>query len=163
MTKAELDWILALHAKWLRGEKDGVRANLSAANLSYANLSSADLRYANLSAAKNANVSLAVVSHLPKEGPFWAWKKCRNGVLVRIAIGANAKRSHGAGRKCRAEYVKVLEVIGADVGISLKDCNTEYRKGAIVRCDKWDEDRWNECSGGIHFFLTREEAEAFEL
>jgi len=30
-----------------------------------------------------------------------------------------------------------------------------------VRCDKWDDDRWNECSGGIHFFLTRAEAEAY--
>jgi hypothetical protein len=28
-----------------------------------------------------------------------------------------------------------------------------------VRCDKWNEDRWIECGGGIHFFLTRIEAE----
>ena len=26
---------------------------------------------------------------------------------------------------------------------------------------KWDEDRWNECANGIHFFITREEAEAY--
>jgi hypothetical protein len=31
-----------------------------------------------------------------------------------------------------------------------------------VRCDTWNEDRWTECGGGIHFYLTREEAAAHE-
>lgn len=35
-----------------------------------------------------------------------------------------------------------------------------YRVGKTVRCDTWCEDRWQECAGGIHFFLTRAEAEA---
>jgi hypothetical protein len=56
--------------------------------------------------------------------------------------------------------VKVLEVFGAELGISCHDGKTEYRKGHIVRCDKWNEDRWTECGGGIHFYLTRVEAEA---
>ena len=47
-TPDELKQILALHAKWLRGESDGVRANLRYANLGSANLGSADLRSANL-------------------------------------------------------------------------------------------------------------------
>ena len=33
-----------------------------------------------------------------------------------------------------------------------------YKKGEIVSVDNFDEDRWNECSTGIHFFITREEA-----
>lgn len=43
--------ILSDHGKWLKGESDGVRADLRSANLSYANLSYADLRSANLRSA----------------------------------------------------------------------------------------------------------------
>jgi len=32
-----------------------------------------------------------------------------------------------------------------------------------VKCDKWDKERFNECSGGIHFFITREEAENYDI
>ena len=47
---------LELHKKWLNNEEDGVRldlsyADLSSANLSYADLSSANLSYANLRGA----------------------------------------------------------------------------------------------------------------
>jgi hypothetical protein len=30
-----------------------------------------------------------------------------------------------------------------------------------VVCDVWGEGRWVECAGGIHFFITRAEAEAY--
>ncbi len=141
-------------------------ANLRGANLRGANLSDADLRSANLSGAnlkdaKDADYALAQSSILPETGPIWGWKKCRNNVLVKLVVGNTAKRSHAAGRKCRAEHVKVLEVIGAEVGISTYDGRTQYRVGDVVRCAHWDADRWNECSGGIHFFLTRIEAERY--
>jgi hypothetical protein len=64
-------------------------------------------------------------------------------------------------RKCRAECATVLEVIGAEVGVSIHDGKTEYRVGETVHCDKWDDNRWNECGGGIHFFITRYEAEHY--
>ncbi len=38
-----------------------------------------------------------------------------------------------------------------------------YRKGKTVEPDGWDEDRWDVCSHGIHFFLTRIEAENYQL
>jgi hypothetical protein len=104
---------------------------------------------------------LAKSSILPETGPIWGWKKCRNGVLVRLVVVNTAKRSHATGRKCRAEHVKVLEVIGAEIGISQHDPNVQYRVGEVVHCDKWNEDRWTECGGGIHFFLTRIEAERY--
>jgi hypothetical protein len=137
-------------------------ADLYGANLSGADLSGANLSGADLSGAKEIPVLAAAQSLIvPESGPFFGWKKCKNGVIVKLAIGTNARRSNATGRKCRAEYVKVLEVIGAEVGISEHDGKTEYRKGAIVRCDKWNEDRWTECGGGIHFFLTRIEAENY--
>jgi hypothetical protein len=101
------------------------------------------------------------LSIVPEQGQFIGWKKCKNNVIVKVLIGRNAKRSNATGRKCRAEYVKVLEVSGAEVGISQHDDTTEYRVGKIVRCDKWNDDRWAECGGGIHFFLTRTEAENY--
>ena len=108
-------------------------ADLRMANLSGADLYGADLRRANLSGAKSIpSITNAQASILPESGQFQGWKKCRKGVLVRVMIGKNAKRSNATGRKCRAEYVKVLEVIGAEVGISQRDNKTEYRAGKIV-------------------------------
>jgi len=172
MTKKELQKIIDLHAAWLVSREGGIRADLRGANLSGANLSGADLSRADLSGAdlsganlkdaKSADLALAQTAILPADGPIWGWKKCRNGVLVKLVVGNTARRSHASGRKCRAEHVKVLEVIGAEVGVSQYNEKVEYRVGQIVRCDSWNEDRWTECGGGIHFFLTRQEAEAYE-
>jgi len=51
--------ILEKHIKWLSGEHNGEKANLSGADLRYANLRCADLRGADLSGAdlSNANTS----------------------------------------------------------------------------------------------------------
>jgi hypothetical protein len=50
-------------------------------------------------------------------------------------------------------------VFGADVGISQHDGVTEYRVGMIVRPDGFDEDWTKECSTGVHFYISRIEAE----
>ena len=39
--------------------------------------------------------------------------------------------------------------------------NVHYKVGETVYPDSFDEDRWNECSNGIHFFMTRREAELY--
>ena len=138
------------------------RANLYSANLHDADLSGANLYRANLSNAKNVpKIASAESSIVPEFGQFIGWKKCRDSIIIKLMIGRKAKRSNATGRKCRAEYVKVLEVIGADLGISQHDGKTEYRKDSIVRCHKWESDRWVECGGGIHFFLTKTEAEQY--
>jgi hypothetical protein len=138
------------------------RADLQGANLRDANLQGANLQGAYLQGARNAELAMAMTVIVP-EGAVVGWKKCRDNVIVKLQIPAKAQRSNGSGRKCRSEYVKVLEVIGAEVGIGLYNEKVEYRKGQIVKADSWDDDRWNECSHGIHFFITREEAEAFDM
>ena len=143
-----------LRDAYLRG------ANLSDANLSGANLSDAYLSGANLSDAKDADLAIAVTRILP-EGDLIGWKKCHHGVIVKLRIPAEAKRSHALGRKCRAEFADVLEVIGAEVGISSHDDKTEYRTGQRVTPDSFDENWMDECSHGVHFFITRLEAEAY--
>ena len=137
-------------------------ADLSGANLSGAYLSGADLSGANLSGAKSNYLTIGFNLACPDSGSFDGWKKCNDGIIVKVRVPAGARRSSATTRKCRAEYIKVLEVYGADEAVSSWDETTVYRKGETVRAHQWDENRWNECSGGIHFFLTRAEAEAWQ-
>ena len=139
---------------------DLYEANLYGADLYGASLYGANLSGADLSGAKNADLVIARTRIL-SEGDLIGWKKCKNNVIVKMQIPSDAKRSHAFGRKCRAEYVKVLEVIGAEVGIAQHDGKTEYRKGEIVKPDSFDENWQDECAPGIHFFITRIEAENY--
>ena len=168
--------ILDAHKIWRYTDAIEGRADLSDANLSGANLSGADLSGANLSDADLIGVQnipdyvQAVTSILP-DGPIIGWKQCNNGVIVKMQIPAKAKRSNATDRKCRAEYAKVLALydgtstteLAADViaVTSAHGPRTEYQKGQIVRPDSFDEDRWEECSHGVHFFITRLEAEEY--
>ena len=138
-------------------------ADLIGANLSYADLIGANLRSADLIGAKNITDKLAIAQFqfIPTDGPFIGWKKCKNEVIVKLCISTSAQRSHGTERRCRASQVKVLEVFGASEGISSYDPSVIYRKGKIVKCvEPFDENRWYTYASGIHFYLTREEAEA---
>ena len=117
---------------------------------------------ADLREVENAELVIARLQFIPTEGAFIGWKKCRKGVLVKLSIPDDAKRSHGSERKCRASHVDCLEVIGADEGVSINTESVIYRKGERVTADSFNEDRWTTCSHGIHFYLTREEAEAHQ-
>lgn len=108
----------------------------------------------------SADLVFAKTRILP-DGDLIGWKKCRDGVIVKLRIPADARRCHAFGRKCRAEFADVLEVIGAEVGISQHDGRTEYRVGERVVPDLFDDDWRKECAPGIHFFITRAEAEAY--
>ena len=136
-------------------------ANLSDANLSRANLYGADFSGANLYGVKNSELAISKTSIVPDFGSFCGWKKCSDGIIVQLEIPAEARRSNASGRKCRAEFAKVLQVIGADVAYSTKYAKIilVYRVGETVRCDKWEENRFIECGGGIHFYITKIEAE----
>jgi hypothetical protein len=137
-------------------------ANLRGADLLGANLLGADLLGANLQEVKNAELVFAQTSIVPQTGGFQGWKLCQNGVIIRLRIPAKALRSNATGRKCRASEALVLEVIGAEVGISKYDASFLYKKGEVVKPrEMFDTNRWNECGSGIHFFLTRIEAENY--
>jgi hypothetical protein len=133
------------------------------------NLQGAKLRKVNLQGA-DLNNTLANLQ-CPSEGSFTAFKKCQipdildrsptQYCIVKLEIPAEARRSSATSRKCRAEFAKVIEIFGAEEAVSHHDSSFIYRVGEIVRCDKWNDDRWVECGGGIHFFITKEEAEAY--
>ena len=135
-------------------------ADLRSANLWSADLRSADLQGANLQGASCIDLIIARTRILP-EGDIIGYKKCINGVIVKLKIPANAKRSHAFGRKCRAEFAEVLEVFGAETAVSCHDSKTIYKAGEIVRPDRWSDDWLNECDSGIHFFITKIEAENY--
>jgi len=145
-----------LHDADLRG------ADLHGANLRVANLHGANLHGANLHGAKDIPAIAIAQTRVCAEGDIFGYKKCLNGIIVKLLIPKEAKRNNAFGRKCRAEYAKVIEIIGADKAISQHDNSFIYKVGDIVGpTTPFDEDFTNECSTGIHFFITLEEAKNY--
>lgn len=151
----------------LRGA-DLQRARLCNADLRDADLRGADLRGANLWGVDMCGPKMDEATKIdwpmacPETGPFIAWKKV-NGHIVKLEIPEDAERSSATTNKCRASKAMVLEIYN---GNGTKSDLTEimsnrcwiYKVGEIVYPDEWDSNRWNECSHGIHFFMSRREA-----
>ena len=174
MDAKKLKDILDKHLKWLRGEDGGERADLYGANLSGADLSGANLSWANLSgadlsrakhveSAKNLFYPIAC----PESGSFIGWKKARsNGasVIVELQITEDAKRCSASSRKCRCSKAVVISIksINGDEDFARAESGYNasfvYEVGKTVSVNNFDDNRWNECSTGIHFYITREEA-----
>ena len=175
-TEKELKEILDKHIRWLR--QDGVGwedlradlrwADLQGADLSRANLRGADLYGANLYGANlyGAKGVPFIPSTCPDEGGFIGWKKAQ-GMIVKLYIPEDARRSSATGRKCRCDKAVVLEIQstdGKEVYVaeaevkSNYDENFVYKVGETVSVSNFDEDRFNECAPGIHFFVNRQEA-----
>ena len=179
-----LNEILENHNHYLRRDVKGLagmRANLRGANLRYANLSRANLSRANLSDAdlRNANLRNAnlrdadlrdaknipyIPLECPSEGSFIGWKKI-NKILIKLEIPEDARRSSATTKKCRCDKAKVLGFydlnsteLNIDKIINNSYNTCEYIKGEMVYPDSFDEDRWNECSHGIHFFINKQDA-----
>lgn len=144
-------------------------ADLSDADLTHANLRYADLKTADLSCANITNVTYDEQTaffalQCPEEGSFIGYKKAKN-FIVKLLITEDAKRSSATTRKCRCSKAKVLSITNLDGSesklesiCSKYDKSFIYKVGEIVEVPDFDEDRWNECSTGIHFFITRNEA-----
>jgi hypothetical protein len=131
-------------------------ASLCGADLRGADLCNADLSNANLSGAK-----LPFFQIVPCEGSFTAWKKTSKGV-IKILIPARAKRTSSLiGRRCRAEFVKVLSGPGCGGSSPTYHEKLIYNKGELVYADSFNPDIRLECTNGIHFYMTREEAEEY--
>jgi hypothetical protein len=153
-----------LRGAYLRGA-DLRGAYLRGADLRGADLRGVDLRGVDLRGAIGADLVIARTRILPDEGDVVGWKKARDGLIVKILIKSGVKRSHGSGRKCRAAAAVVLDIYDgegtAKIATSSWDANFVYAVGETVwPSEPFDEDMWNECASGIHFYITRAEAEA---
>ena len=138
-------------------------ANLQDANLRGAYLYGAYLRGANLYGAylQDANLrgtKLPKFQITPKGYALTGFKKLSNDTVAVLEIPADACRTASlVGRKCRTEYVKVLSGEGYDKHTG----KVHYKPGEIIYPDKYDDDIRLECTHGIHFFQTYEEAEEY--
>ena len=167
-------------------EANLTRANLSDANLTGANLYGANLSRANLIYANLIGANLTGATGLTKQPPHTkvvndgeliGYKKVNdsneNAVILKLKIPADAKRVNAIGsRKCRASEAIVLEAIGRspeEIGRSPEEVfrskhepSFTYKVGATVKpLTPFDESFTEECASGIHFFVTREEAEEY--
>ena len=161
------------------------KANLEGADLRGADLRNVDLRDANLAGVNFRGANLCDVElsktnvdidkviydgytgffamQCPEEGSFIAWKKCKK-CIVKLLIPEDAKRSSATTRKCRASKAKVLSIENIESGEEVKEVCSDYdetfiyKVGETVEVKDFNEDRWDECSTGIHFFITKQEA-----
>lgn len=167
----DLKKILDEHLLWLNG-KGGSRANLRNADLSNADLRDADLRGANLRGASMDQMIWDIHTvfyplQCPDSGSYIGYKKA-SGLVVELEIPADARRSSATSRKCRASKAKVLSITdinGNPAGGQVKsnyDPDFVYTIGETVEVSDFDDDRWNECSTGIHHFIARAEAVIYE-
>ena len=159
-------------------DADMVGANLFKANFSKSkfvrtNICRANFAGANLLAAKfiavlyNEHTAFFALQ-CPEEGPFIGFKKARHKI-IKLLITEDAKRSSATSRKCRCSKAKVLSITEIDGSESeLKSITSDYDEtfvytiGEEVNVPDFDENRWRECSTGIHFFMTRDEAVKYD-
>ena len=150
MDQETLQQVLDDHRQWSDPFSDGGKR--------------ADLRGAVL---RDAILRGAVVPAygISDDGEIIGWKAVQRGI-AKVCVPPEAKRVGSiVGRKCRAEYVETLDVI-VD-GKSVNEApgqytgDTIYRVGETTYPDQYDDDPRVECSNGIHFFLTRAEAECW--
>ena len=138
-------------------------ADLCGADLCGANLRGADLRGAKLRGVRYNEQTAYYAMQCPEKGANIGYKKAE-GKIVELEIQADAKRSSATTRKCRASKAKVLSITSIDgkehfeEAKSSRDQSFVYRVGKTVEVKDFDENRWNECSTGIHHYITREEA-----
>ena len=147
-------------------------ANLRNVNLSNANLRNVDLDNVDLYNADLRSVDLNETKNIPyiplacpSEGSFTAWKKVKR-YLIKLEIPESAKRSSATSQKCRASEAKVLGIYTLDgektdlknIVNRYQDSVINYIVGETVYPDSFDENRWDECSHGIHFFINKQDA-----
>ena len=152
-------WYADLRGADLRDTSLGC-ANLYGADLGGADLGGANLWFTDLSCVKNIFFPMAC----PEKGSFIAFKKA-GCYIIELFIPSNAKRCSATSRKCRCSKAKVISITapsGDKTNItevhSNYDPNFIYKLGEYVEVKNFDDNRWNECSTGIHFFITRQEA-----
>ena len=164
LTGADISWADLADAVLIGAKLEGADlkgAFLEGADLNEADITGAKLNWANLNGAKNIPF---IPLYCPSEGAFIGWKKVNNEYLVKIQIPEDARRCSATTRKCRCDKAMVLDITSLDGKEHYDEVtNTNYKKtiykvGEFVYPDSFDENRWCECSHGIHFFINKEDA-----
>ena len=141
----------------LRGA-DLCGANLRRANLREANLRRANLREANLREAKGNLIEYRRGKVLPDK--IIGYKKCEKDIIVTLEIPRGAIVFSINGNKCRTNKAKVIAIDGTGRAISTYKYMSYY-VGDEFTVYNFNCEYNEECAQGIHFFMTREEAENY--
>ena len=109
---------------------------------------------------------LYIPLYCPEEGPFIAWKKCREGKVVKLRIPEHAKRKGNSIYSLRASEAEVLEIFdrdgnSVDEAVSIFDEELKYIKGTTVYPKKVDSKYYGNVTG-IYFVLSRAETEMYK-
>ena len=146
-------------------------ADLTNVNMYEADFTNADFVRCKLDNIRYDECTCGIALACPEKGSFTAFKKAKlsndNNCIVELQVPADALRSSATTRKCRVSKAKVVAVYTMD-GKSIKQnaysIHTRsfvYKIGKIVEVKNFDKNRWNECSTGIHCFITKREAEQY--
>ena len=141
--------------------------DLGECNICGADLFAAVLEDANLEGIISDENTKWFRLYCPEEGAFLAYKKCMYGRLVQLLVPADARRTSATMNCCRCDKAKVLTIKSFDYkesydeAWSMVDEDFVYRVGEWVEAKNFNPDRWYDSTGGIHFWMTREEAFAY--
>lgn len=113
-------------------------------------------------------------SKCPTEGSFIGYKKAHSMVderecIIKLKITENALRSSATSNKCRCSRAKVLSIKDLYTNENILKAHSSfdesfiYEVGKTVVSNSFNENRWEECSNGIHFFMTEEEAKMYSF
>lgn len=163
-----------------------IGTDLTAADFTGANIVDTDLSDAILCGAYlkgvtvdsifiNENTKISVPLNCPSSGSFIGWKKAlyhdvKTTCIVKLLIPEDAKRSSAFDKKCRCDKAVILGAYDYVTGRpleestligSLFDPDFKYHIGDTITIPDFDDNRWNECSSGFHFFLDEESAKNF--
>lgn len=154
-----------------------VNASLQGTDFQWSRLCGADISGANLFFAMLEHADLTGIIHdaqtkffdlyCPAEGAFIGYKKCFDHRIVQLLIPANARRTSATNSCCRCDKAKVLTIKDMytneayEEAISYVDGDFIYRVGKWVVAENFNPNRWADSTGGIHFWLTRKEAEGY--
>ncbi|WP_256183603.1 pentapeptide repeat-containing protein [Extibacter muris] len=152
-------------------------AYLHSADLRGCDLTGADIRGADLFASALERADLTDIRtdrdtkhyHLycPEKGPFIGWKVCFGRRIVQLLVPEDARRISGTTNEVKCDKAKVLTIKSVDYRESYKEAHSYvdedfvYRTGEMVYADNFNPDRFLDSAGGIHIWLTREEAIAY--
>ena len=148
---------------------DFFNVDLRNADMRYAEINGSNFRDAKTNDTNIENVRINVFTNgyplaCPEKGAFTAYKRAQ-GYIIELLVPENAQRSSAFGRKCRCDKAQVVAITKRDgTPADVTSLHSDYDKnfiytiGEMVSVEDFDTNRWNECSKGIHFFITREEA-----
>ena len=133
------------------------RANLTSANLYGAILMGADLTETILDDKEQCRKGIVLTE------PMIGYKKSGEGKIITLEIPIGAKVFSINNDKRRTNKCKVIDMQGETELCSIYYADFKYHVGDEIEIKDFGENYNIECGVGIHFFLTRDEAENYLL